>query len=694
MRYGAAWQSFFVLVFVGYMLVWILLPTNTYKYSWTPKLKEKFNSTYFREQGVNLLLFSFPPMLVAAMGCVYLHLKKTKSDSKSRKRLYLSLKRPAMVAAPLGIVNAVELTFAAMFVVLMIWSLANYLHVSFGHLHMHTPGVKVWEAKFRSVSLRLGYIGNTCYAFLFFPVTRGSSLLPLVGLTSDSSIKYHIWLGHLSSVLFTLHSVGFVIYWWAMSDQMYLMLEWSSTYLSNVAGVIAFVLLLVIWVTSLQRVRRKMFELFFYAHHLYTIYLFFYMFHVGVAYLCMILPGIFLFLIDRYLRFLQSRERTRLDSARLLPNGTMELTFAKNPRLSYNTASTLFVRVPSICKLQWHPFTVISNSNMEKDKLSVAIKSHGGWTQKLYKHLSMSLDHLQVSTEGPYEPASSHYLSHESLVMISGGSGIAPFISIIRETIHKSTTAESDTKVPKLLLVAAFKNTSDLTMLDLLLPLSGASLDLSKLQLQIEAYVTQETEKPIEDAKNQIEIKLFRPNSSDSPISAVLGKNSWLWLGAIISSSFLMFLLLLGLVTRYHIYPVEKRGENYHYSYKIMWDMFLVCASIFVATSAIFLLQKRKGSSEGNQVQNVELQSPTMSPSSWLSPSDRELESLPHQSLVQSTKVHYGARPDLKRILFDCKGSDVGVLVSGPKTMRHAVAKICASGLAKNLHFEAMSFDW
>lgn len=109
------------------------------------------------------------------------------------------------------------------------------------------------------------------------------------------------------------------------------MLEWSSTYLSNVAGVIAIVLALVIWATSFNRIRRKMFELFFYAHHLYILYVFFYMLHVGVAYLCMILPGIFLFLIDRYLRFLQSRHRVRLDSARLLPNGTMEVTFAKNP---------------------------------------------------------------------------------------------------------------------------------------------------------------------------------------------------------------------------------------------------------------------------------------------------------------------------------------------------------------------------
>ncbi|KAL0304306.1 UNVERIFIED_CONTAM: Ferric reduction oxidase 4 [Sesamum radiatum] len=677
MKFRGAWQIFFLLVFVGYMFIWIMLPTKTYKNSWTPKLNEKLNSTYFREQGTNLLLFSFPLMLIAALGCVYLHLQK-KSNSESSKSYYSFLRRPAMVMALLGIVNAVELTFAAMFIALLIWSLANYLYVSFGHLHMHTANEKVYvpktvesffcimscfifftvikdlpffpflkgQAKFRSVSLRLGYIGNTCWAFLFFPLTRGSSILPLVGLTSESSIKYHIWLGHVSTVLFAAHSIGFIIYWWAMTNQMYLMLQWSSTYLSNVAGVIAFVLSLGMWVTSFDRVRRKLFEIFFYTHHLYILYVFFYMLHVGVAYLCMILPGIFLFLIDRYLRFLQSRRRTRLVSARLLPNGSMEVTFAKNPELSYNPTSTLFVHVPRICKLQWHPFTITSSSNLETDKLSVVIKSQGSWTQKLYKQLSSSLDHLEVSTEGPYGPASSHFLSREALVMISGGSGITPFISIIREIIFRST--ESNGKFPKVLLITAFKNTADLTMLDLLLPLSGTPFDISKLQLQIEAYITQEHERPLENAKKQIETKLFKPNPSDSPISEALGKNSWLWLGAIISSSFVMFLILLGFVTRYHIYPVEMREKNYHYSFKILWDMFLVCACVFVATSAIFVWQKRKISAEGKQIQNVDLPTPTMSPSSWLCGSDRELESLPTQSLVQSTNVHFGARPDLK----------------------------------------------
>ncbi|CAK9176896.1 unnamed protein product [Ilex paraguariensis] len=549
-----------------------------------------------------------------------------------------------------------------------------------------------WQAKFRSVSLRLGYIGNTCWAFLFFPVTRGSSILPLVGLTSESSIKYHIWLGHLSMILFCAHSIGFVIYW-AMTNQMALMLEWSRDYVPNIAGEIAFILALAMWVTSFPRVRRKMFELFFYTHHLYTLYVFFYALHVGVAYFCMILPGVFLFLIDRYLRFLQSRHKARLISARLLPCGTFELNFSKSAGLIYNPTSILFVNVPTISKLQWHPFTVISNSHMEQDKLSIAIKSEGSWSQKLYKELSSSIDHLEVSTEGPYGPTSSPFLRHESLVMISGGSGITPFISIIREIIFQST--QPNCRIPRVLLISCFKNSSDLTMLDLFLPISDTSSDISQIQLQIEAYVTREKEQPLDDTQKLLQTIWFKPSPSDSPISAALGPNSWLWLGAIISSSLVMFLLFLGILTRFYIYPIDHNTNKiYNFTSRTLWDIFFVCVCIFIATSAIFLWQTRQNTFEGGQIQKMEVPTPTTSPGSWLYGADRELESLPYQSLVRATKVHFGMRPDLKRILFEYKGSDVGVLVCGPRKMRHEVARICSSGLAKNLHFESISFSW
>jgi ferric-chelate reductase len=221
------------------------------------------------------------------------------------------------------------------------------------------------------------------------------------------------------------------------------MLEWSQDWVPNVAGEIAILFALAMWVTSIPRVRRKMFELFFYTHHLYTLYIFFYVLHVGVAYFCMIIPGIFLFLVDRFLRFLQSRESARLLSARLLPCDTVELNFSKNPGktltindllkyvdnifflfslsnltcmqfciigLNYNPTSIMFINVPSISKLQWHPFTVTSNCNMEADKLSIVIKCRGNWSQMLFQQLCSSMEHVKVSVEGPYGPASSHLL--------------------------------------------------------------------------------------------------------------------------------------------------------------------------------------------------------------------------------------------------------------------------------------------
>ena len=107
--------------------------------------------------------------------------------------------------------------------------------------------------------------------------------------------------------------------------------EWRRDGVPNLAGDIALVFAMAMWATSSTRIRRKMFEVFFYTHHLYALYILFYILHVGAAYSCMILPGIYLFLVDRYLRFLQSRRRARLVSARILPCDSVELNFSKSP---------------------------------------------------------------------------------------------------------------------------------------------------------------------------------------------------------------------------------------------------------------------------------------------------------------------------------------------------------------------------
>lgn len=122
------------------------------------------------------------------------------------------------------------------------------------------------------------------------------------------------------------------------------MLEWKKTGISNVAGEVALLAGLCMWIATIPRNRRKVFELFFYTHYLYTLFIVFFIFHVGIFYACTILPGFYLFLVDRYLRFLQSRRRVRLVSARVLPCETVELNFSKSHGI-INITILLFISV-------------------------------------------------------------------------------------------------------------------------------------------------------------------------------------------------------------------------------------------------------------------------------------------------------------------------------------------------------------
>ncbi|KAH9607553.1 hypothetical protein KSS87_020456 [Heliosperma pusillum] len=658
-----------LLVFLGYMLIWTMLPTEYYKYEWAPKISEKFNATYIGGQGTNMFLLAFPMMLISVLGCIYIHIKNRKelsseTSSTSKKHHLALFKRPLLVLGPLGVITPKELIFVIMGITLMCWHFGNYFFVSVKHPYMggHSTDY-LWQKRFRGVSLRLGYASNVAWAFLFFPVTRLSSILPLVGLTYESSIKYHIWVGQAVMVLSALHSVGFVIYW-IMTNQAILLLEWSPAWVSNVSGEISWIFLLAIWATSFAYTRRKSFELFFYTHQLYAVATFFYVVHIGVSWTCQILPGIFLFVLDRYLRFLQSRSNARLISARLLPGGNVEMTFHKSPGVHYGVTSTLFVNVPKISRLQWHPFTVISNENMDPDTLSIAFNSGGTWTTKIHKELSSSLDRLEVSVEGPYEPASTSLLEHESLVLISGGTGVTPYISIIREIIHRSNTQKGH--VPRVQLICAFKHASDLTMLDLLLPVDGTTSDLSKIQLEIQVYITRENEPPIVDSQKLVQTKWFKPSPEDAPITPVLGQNGWLLLSFIITSSFILFFIILALVTQYHIYPIDHNtNEIYNFTFWGLWDIFIMCVSIIFISSIVFLWQKSKMADDRKQIKNVEVPSPLSSPGSWFG-----------------------------EILSECKGSDVGVIASGPRGMRHDVARICSFFGSKNLHYEYLSFTW
>jgi hypothetical protein len=90
----------------------------------------------------------------------------------------------------------------------------------------------------------------------------------------------------------------------------------------------------------------------------------------------------------------------------------------------------------------------------------------------------------------------------------------------------------------------------------------------------------------------------------------------------------------------------------YSYSLRSALNMLLLCVSIAVTATAAFLCNKKQNDKELRQIQNMDVPTPITSPGSWFHNVDRELESLPHQSFVQTTKIHLGERPNLKSKLF------------------------------------------
>ncbi|KAL4016167.1 hypothetical protein IC575_023798 [Cucumis melo] len=76
-----------LILFLGWIFLWVMMPTNTYRKKWLPKIREKtYQSTYFGSEGTSLLMYTFPILFIAILGCVYNHLEKKRSDQNIETR--------------------------------------------------------------------------------------------------------------------------------------------------------------------------------------------------------------------------------------------------------------------------------------------------------------------------------------------------------------------------------------------------------------------------------------------------------------------------------------------------------------------------------------------------------------------------------------------------------------------------------
>ncbi|CAO2826413.1 unnamed protein product [Amaranthus hypochondriacus] len=685
-------KTLLMLIFSVWIILWLLKPTNVWTKSWK-QVEDDLQTTIIKYNGVDFVVYTYPIILLAIIGLLYLYFQSRSLSKRGISRCVTALHNPLIVKSPMGMLSGIDVLVISLVLTIMVWTFYIRLSNDYNKLvPVKSMKLNIWQLKLLRVSTRFGLMAKICLGFLLFPIVRGLSIFRLLGIQFEGSVRYHIWLGTMMTFFAVLHGVG-TIFIWGINHQIQNQIwSWQKEGRIYLAGMITLVTLLIIWASSLPFVRRRKFDVFFSIHHLYVVFLVFFMFHAGDKHFYMVFAGVFLFAIDKVTRIIQSRPETRILSVRFFPSKIIELTFPKDPSLNYTPTSTIFLKIPMVSKFHWHPFSITSSSTVNDQTMSVMIKCEGRWTDSLYKILCKEAESnsytkcIPVAVEGPYGPPSFDFIRYDNLLLIAGGIGITPILSILQEIA--SAKGDLRNKTPsQIQLIYVTKKSQDISLLK---PISHLVLtnQISEFcHLKLRVFVTQEEKgsSSLRELMTTFTINrtiLFDKKNSGYTVGAA-NINPTL-LCAIVGFSSVIFLLSLCVFNRYITTPDKKSSKPGSPSSVV--DLFLLCSFLIaVASGALLAMVFRT-----RNAREVLL-------TGWDDgDEDMKLSTMEGASTttIEEHEIHYGARPIFKELLpemeHDFRGSSVGVVVCGPETMKESVASACQQNCRKAFKINSM----
>ncbi|KAG0525950.1 hypothetical protein BDA96_06G102400 [Sorghum bicolor] len=713
-------------VFLTWAAGIFLYPTKPVQAVFTKWVRLSKESMFGIAGGI-FLAFSAPILIIALLAYVYISFFPSERVVEKKKLRSLSFRLwtfPVLVDGPFGVVSAAEFIGIVLFIIFVVYSMTYYAVESVSLVSkFDLPSMTQSELILDVIGARFGAVGLFCMLFLFLPVARGSVLLRLIDIPFEHATRYHVWLGHLTMALFTLHGLFFVISWSMEGRLREEMREWNETGVANLPGVISLAAGLLMWVTSLHPVRKRFFELFFYTHQLYVIFIVFLAFHVGNFLFSISAGVVFLFMLDRFLRFWQSRAKVDIISAACRPCGTVELVFSKPPGLRYNALSFIFIQVRELSFLQWHPFSVSSSPMDGRYHMSVLIKILGTWTEKLRSIITdvqdknrgdseLQCGRMTACVEGPYGHESPYHLMYENLILVAGGIGISPFLAILSDIIHR--IEEGKQCMPKNVLVLwSVKKSKELSLLSAVDAQTISSSVSDRLKLDIQAFVTQESLPPLEDGIVVDDHKvpgMFVKNGST--MSGLVGTGDNFWAAMYFLASTLGFLLAFTLVEAYYVKPHNVVA----WWYRSLLFMLCMVAGVALPGGLVVLLwhlsekQRMEGDKWDAAADSQSPRAEQTGPAAAAGGGDDD--AVPGVSLAALRTTRYGCRPNFEAefaAFAERAGdaADVGVLVCGPPGLQTSVARECRArnlrrrgggGAEKSrssavFHFNSHSFD-
>ncbi len=273
--------------------------------------------------------------------------------------------------------------------------------------------------------------------------TRTNLFSLLARIPSPVLLMYHRWAGVAAVVHATLH--------FSLTAQHYTRTNQFDVVLQNArirVGIMAWAALAVMFLTSLRIFRRKTFELFYYTHFLFLVFVAGGLYHAshGPEFF---LPGLILWALDRAVRLWYTFRAVNVTSTAHYTGGVTKLKFEGMKTTS--PGQIAWVQIPSVSKVNWHPFTIASAPGESTG--TVAIRGLGGYTRTVQRvacddpvgngcpnsYALPPCTPLKMRLDGPYGVGRLQWMRYPVVVIVAGGIGITPGISIAAHIVKEAT---------------------------------------------------------------------------------------------------------------------------------------------------------------------------------------------------------------------------------------------------------------
>ncbi|KAJ3108734.1 hypothetical protein HDU97_000132 [Phlyctochytrium planicorne] len=250
------------------------------------------------------------------------------------------------------------------------------------------------------------------------------------------TIRYHVGLGIVCFLQETFHTLYFIIAWAVDQRLNESLLPWvNGMAYGNFAGLISWIALLIVAVTSIAKVRRWKYGVFYWSHQLYIVFVAFALVHYSAGWWVFTGPILY-FIYDRLAPSLRAPRNTTA-SIHAVTSSTLLVSI---PIPKHYTSATTYapgdwinINVPSVSTLNWHPFSIASFHPHSQDRMDLYVKVRGGWTKKLMEVAKLhATGEIKIKVDGPFGPRSSAYLSFGSLVVVGGGTGMAALVPFVK----------------------------------------------------------------------------------------------------------------------------------------------------------------------------------------------------------------------------------------------------------------------